>query len=94
MLQAINIPQCVRTPHDVDIRLHSTSDIEAGQGTLQEGNPNGTISDQSGILTQILLEPVGVRTFSRPACLGPTSIVSLGIMCVWALGQAVQKLSH
>lgn len=56
MLQAINIPQCVRTPHDVDIRLHSTSDIEAGQGTLQEGNPNGTISDQSGILTQILLE--------------------------------------
>ena len=48
----------MRTPHAVDIRLHSTSDIEAGQGTLQEGNPNGTISDQSGILTQILLEPV------------------------------------
>ena len=93
----------MRTPHAVDIRLHSTSDIEAGQGTLQEGNPNGTISDQSGILTQIILEPVislnggrrgGLKTFSRPACLGPTSIVSLGIMCVWALGQAVQKLSH
>ena len=29
-----------------------------------------------------------------PACLGLTSIVSLGIMCVWALGQAVQTLSH
>ena len=62
---------------------------EAGQGSLQEGNHYGTISDQSGILTQILLEP-----FSRPTCLGLTSINSFVIMCVWALGQAVQTLSH
>ena len=30
---------------------------ETGQGSLQEGSLNGTTSDKSGILTQILLEP-------------------------------------
>ena len=30
---------------------------EAGQGNLYEGNPSGTISDQTDILTHILLEP-------------------------------------
>ena len=37
--------------------LQQVIPTEAGQGTLQDLNPNGTLSDQSGILTQMILEP-------------------------------------
>ena len=33
--------------------LQQVIPTEAGQGTIREGNPNGTISGQSGILAEI-----------------------------------------
>ena len=75
--------------------LQQVIPTEAGQGTLQEGNPNDTISDQSGMsIKPNVNERGGPKSFSRPACFGPTNIVSLGIMCVLGLGQAVQTLSY